>query len=99
MSGLSNARSGFAFVQCTVSEDEIRLTCPLWEQARVHTNPSTGMVATWRRMMAEKGREYRQRLGDGRVSAQFRVSLDNLRTLTYEDMEKPTDKEVEAATI
>ena len=97
MASLSNARGGYAFVQCAVSDKEIRLTCPLWTQARVHEAPSTGMLASWRRMLGEKGREYRQDLGGGKETAQFRVSLDNLRTLTKDDMPIPSKGEVEAA--
>ena len=67
-------------VQITVSEQQIRLTCPLWTQARVHDNPSTGYIATFKRVLTEKG-EHRQVLGSGAVTGQVRVSNANLRTM------------------
>jgi len=67
-------------VQITVSEQQIRLTCPLWTEARVHDNPSTGHVAAFKRVLAEKG-EHRQVLGSGAHTGQVRVSNANLRAM------------------
>jgi len=81
MVNLSNERGlHWTAVRITVSEQQIRLTCPLWTEARVHDNPSTGHVAAFRRVLAEKG-EYRQDLGNGAHTGQVRVSNANLRTL------------------
>jgi len=82
MASLSNERGlHWTVVQLTVSEQQIRLTCPLWTQARVHDNPSTGYVAAMKRVLAEKG-EHRQVLGGGAHTGQVRVSNANLRTMS-----------------
>jgi len=82
MANLNHKRGlHWTLVQITVSEQQVRLTCPLWTEARVHENPSTGYVAAFKRVLAEKG-EHRQVLGSGAVTGQVRVSNANLRTMS-----------------